>query len=181
MQRGLNKKLRAGTPRVNADLSVDVLGTDGQVIHAISPAALTGGGIGFVYERIVGLHYEALGYVVDYRSRLGYRDAGVDLVARRDAETRFVQCKCTLHRISPAAVEQLLYAASEFVLKNLAPGENRFDLVVPFVERTFPAPPPGARTLRNKAKDVFLRYNRTQHQVVLDVVEVPFPMPMPPG
>lgn len=117
-------------PCLNPDLSVSVTAEDGQLIHTIPSQALTGGGIGFLYERIVGLHYEQGGYTVEYRGHLGYLDAGIDLIARNDNQCRFVQCKFTLQSISRAKVEKLLFAASAFVMNNLGPHENYFDLAV---------------------------------------------------
>ena len=179
MQRGLSRLLMAGVPVVNADLSVEVLGPDGDRLHTIAPAALVGGGIGYLYERLVGLDYERQGYSVEYRSRLGYRDAGVDLVAKRANEARFIQCKCVLHAISPMNVERILFAASGFVRSNLGPVENHFDLVVPFEARAFP-PRSGrgrgrGRQAENKARASFLGYNGTQGRVRMHIREFQFP------
>lgn len=175
MQRGLSRLLMAGVPVVNADLSVDVLGPGGDRLHSIAPAALVGGGVGYLYERLVGLDYERQGYSVEYRSRLGYRDAGVDLIAKRANEIRFIQCKCVLHAISPMHVERILFAASEFVRSNLGPLENHFDLVVPFEGRAFPTRSSRGRRAENKARAAFLRYNGTQRRVRLHIREFPLP------
>lgn len=179
VQRGLSKKLKDGVPRLNPDLSVSVVNEDGQLIHTIPSQALTRGGIGFLYERIVGLHYEQRGYTVEYRGHLGYFDAGVDLVARNDKQFRFVQCKFTLQSMSRAKVEKLLFAASAFVKNNLGPHENHFDLAVLSEAIAFPVRKnkrKGSPTT-NPARNAFFRYNTTQSQVRLNIVEVPMDIP----
>jgi len=170
MQRGLNKKLMAGVPRLNPDLSVTVTAEDGSIAHVIPSNVLTKSGIGYLYERLVGLHYQRIGYCVEYRCHLGFRDRGVDLVARNQTECRFIQCKFTLQAMGAAKVESLLFAASSFVSENLEALENHFDLVVPSKKAAFPEG-------RRRAEQAFLRYNATQHKVHLNLVEVPIEVP----
>lgn len=170
MQRGLSKKLMEGVPQLNSDMSVTVTAHDGSIAHVIPSSALAQGGIGYLYERIVGLHYERIGYSVEYRCHLGFRDRGVDLVARNEMECRFIQCKFTLRSMSPSKVESLLFAASAFVQENLEQRKNHFDLAVPSKEAAFPA-------RRQTAQRAFFRYNATQHQVQLNIVEVPIEVP----
>lgn len=179
MQRGLSKILMAGVPRLNPDLSTTVTAEDGRVVHTIPPAALTQGGIGILYERLVGLHYEKNGYNVEYRSRLGYLDAGVDLIARNENECRFIQCKFRLQSMSRSTVESLLFAASRFVKNNLTPYENHFDLVVPFEAKAFPNRWNTKKTslIPNPARKAFLRYNTTQQKIRLHIVEIPLETP----
>lgn len=179
MQRGLNRKLMDGIPRINSDLSITVVTGNDKIVHAIPSSALTQGGIGYLYERIVGLHYEKIGYAVEYRSHLGYLDAGVDLIAKNDSECRFIQCKFTLQSMSRAKVEALLFSASTFVRYNLTPLANHFDLVVPSEAIAFPnrRNRKSANPLTNTAREAFLRYNATQHQVRLGIVEVPMEVP----
>jgi hypothetical protein len=169
----------AGIPRLNPDLSITVTAEDGQIVHAIPSSALTQGGIGYLYERLVGLHYERIGYAVEYRSHLGYLDAGVDLIARNESQCRFIQCKFTLQSMSRAKVEALLFAASTFVRRNLTPLANHFDLVVPSEAIAFPSrrSRKNAKPLTNTAREAFLRYNATQHQIRLGIVEVPMEVP----
>lgn len=170
MQSGLNKKLMTGVPKLNPDLSVTVLAEDGTIVHIIPANALIEGGIGCLYERVVGLHYEEIGYLVEYRCHLGFSDRGVDLVARRHNECRFIQCKFTLRPMSPARVESLLFSASSFVHENLGPIGNHFDLVVPVKRIAFPVE-------RRRAEQAFLRYNSTQRTIQLNLVEVPLEIP----
>lgn len=170
MQRGSSRKLMAGIPRINEDMSVTVVGSTGQAIHHLPAAALVGGGFGYVYERLVGLWYEAQGYRVEYRSHLGYLDGGVDLVADDPDNRHFVQCKLTFKPISPAKVEQLLHKASLLVSQNLLAKSCHFDLVVPSIAMAFPERAGGAA---NRAHQAFLHHNRVQRSVKLAVVEVP--------
>lgn len=137
---------------------------------------------GYVFERIAGLAYEARGYAVQYRMRLGFLDAGVDLLCEQGGELRFVQCKCTSGALSPARIERLLHAASNFVARHRGTGRKLyFDLAVPSRDRAFPT-----RTTRRSRRAVsssalasFERYNFTQSDVRLEVVEIPFDAPAP--
>lgn len=155
----------AGVPRLNSDMSVTVTAENGSVAHVLPAEALAGGGIGYFYERLVGLHYERAGYRVEYRSHLAFLDKGVDLVASSASERRFIQCKFTRRSIGVAKVERLLYGASTFVRDNLGLGKHHFDLVVPSRAIAFPE---GCR-----AERAFTRYNASQHHVRLNIVEVP--------
>lgn len=174
MQQGLSRKLRQGRPVLNADLSVSVYGKDGKLLCSIPAAALVGGGIGYLFERIVCLRYEELGYAVEERSCLGYVDRGVDLLANAPGERVFVQCKFTLQSMGPKKVEELLFAASSFVSENLCDGVNYFDLVVPSVALAFPV---GRGQRSSSARHAFVRHNRLQHKVKLRLIEVPMEMP----
>lgn len=50
--------------------------------------------IGRDYERFIGYNYETLGYDVEYTGAIeGFQDMGRDLIARRGAELRIIQCK----------------------------------------------------------------------------------------
>lgn len=174
VQQGLSGKLRQGRPVLNADLSVSVYDNDEKLICLLPAAALVGGGMGYFFERIVCLRYEELGYAVQERSCLGYLDRGVDLLASAPGERVFVQCKFALKSMGPKKVEELLYAASAFVMENLCDGANYFDLVVPSLTLAFPAKRgKGA----SSALHAFVRHNRLQHKVKLRLVEVPIELP----
>jgi hypothetical protein len=50
--------------------------------------------VGRDYERFIGYNYETLGYDVEYTGAIeGFQDMGRDLIARRGAELRIIQCK----------------------------------------------------------------------------------------
>jgi hypothetical protein len=148
--------------------------SDGAVSCVIPAAAFVGGGMGYFFERIACLHYESLGYEVQERSSLGFLDRGVDLIADSPGERVFVQCKFTLQSMGPKKVEELLYAASAFVSRNLCDGANYFDLVVPSLALAFPVRR-GKNT--SSARHAFVRHNRLQHTVKLRLVEVPIELP----
>lgn len=74
MKRGLSRLLREGVPVLNPDLSVSVYGDNGIGLHHLPASAFVGGGMGYLFERIVCLHYEARGYEVEQRASLGFRD-----------------------------------------------------------------------------------------------------------
>lgn len=178
--RGLSKRLAQGIPRLNSDMSVTIYGAGNEVIETLPAVMFTNGGIGYFYERVVGLNYERAGYAVEYRYRLGFLDRGVDLIARKPSEHRFVQCKFTLKSMPVAKVERLLAAASTFVAENLCQGQNHFDLVVPFEEVAFPVRKSRSRAKEkqvNAAKLAFQRYNTTQPWVRLHIVEIPVDVP----
>jgi Holliday junction resolvase-like predicted endonuclease len=175
MLRGMNRLLAAGHPRINPDLSVSVLDPLGNEVHRLPPMALTKGGIGYVYERVVCIHYANMGYAVSHRASLGYLDQGIDMVAERPGEKVFIQCKYTSQAFSPKKIETLLYAASRFIADNLGPQMNQFDLVVPNESIAFPPRKPG-RSAR-AARDVFMRHNRTQSLIRLRITEVPIDIP----
>ena len=171
--------LLSGTPCVHKDLSITILDPVGNTLHTIPPAALAGGGFGYVYERLVGIHYESQGFSVEYRSRLGYLDRGVDLVADRSDCRLFIQCKCSFVPFSPKKIEELLAKASLYVRENLVARRNSFLLVVPSIELAFPTPRPkrGKSFTPNRARHAFLRYNAMQPDVRLELVEVSISVP----
>ena len=168
-------------PRLNEDLSLAVIGADGGVLHSIPPSALASGGIGYVYERIVALEYEAEGYTVEQRSSLGYGDMGIDLTCDKPNERIFVQCKFGLKPFSVSKIEELLFKASKYVKSNTCAGANYFDLVIPNAQLAFPTPKKARIDSRhqNKAKFAFLRHNTLQAAITLRIREVPVPIAPP--
>lgn len=159
----------AGVPHLEANLDVSILSPLGTAVDRILRQELEPTGYGYVYERCVGLDYEARGFAVEYRFHLGFHDRGVDLLASSDHEIRFVQCKCTAAKANPARIEHMLYAASALVAERRSVGKRLFfDLSVPSVSRHFPQPRRG----ENRALVAFERYNLTQQAVRLTVREV---------
>lgn len=178
MLRGLSRSLRDGIPHLNSDLSVTVTSPDGFVLHSIPAAALTAGGIGYLYERIVALDYLARGYEVEQRSTLGFRDRGIDLVCENGTERIFVQCKFSLKPFSVKKVEDVLFKASGYIKQNLSTRKNYFDLVVNSDQLAFPLPKrPSTGKNVNKAKFAFLRHNAMQSNLLLRIQEVELPLP----
>lgn len=180
---GINRRLMAGPVLIGDDSVVRVLGPDGEVIDTFHSKDLSRGGWGAVYERCVGLHYEDLGYQVTYRgATLGYLDQGVDLVASRGQETRFIQCKFKRSSLGPTQVEWLLCKASTFVSRE-AKGRNQFfELVVPSINQAFPQRKAKRERSEIKPNSALLRllsYNNTQSQVKIVVTEYPLPVGTP--
>ena len=73
---------------------------------------------GCVYERFVGLHYEELGYDVEYRGlERGLLDQGIDLICKKANDCLCIQCKYYNRAFSVQEVEWILYKASSFFFK----------------------------------------------------------------
>lgn len=176
----LYKRLLAGRVSVTDTLFVEVVDRYGRLLEEIHPRELVGGGWGTVYERVVGQHYEDLGYRVDYRgARLGFRDQGVDLVACSDTEQRFVQCKFLLHTFSPQRVEQVLFKASALVKRSSQPGAI-FELAMPSLALAFPTRRTRTgREVPNRALARLLAANMQQARVRVIASEVPLPINAP--
>ncbi len=174
---GLNRRLMAGIPRVTPEHAVEIFDTSGQVIDTISASELTPSDFGAVYERLVGLHFEAEGYHVEYRgAKLGFNDHGVDLIARRTSETRFIQCKSTTRPMSRQQVEWILYKASTYI-DNHAHGQSQFfELVIPSIDQVFPTKigKQSGKAKPNPSRQRFLIHNQRQQQVRLVITEIPF-------
>ena len=178
MQQGLSRILRDGIPHLNSDLSITVKNPDGIVLHSIPAKALTAGGIGYLYERVVALDYAARGYEVEQRSSLGFRDRGIDLVCENATERIFVQCKFSLKPFSVKKVEDVLFKASGYIKQNLSTRKNYFDLVVNSDQIAFPLPKRSSTEKNvNKAKFAFLRHNAMQSNLLLRIQEVELPLP----
>jgi len=174
---GLNRRLMAGIPSISDNLIITITGPSGDVIDTIFPTELKRSDWGAVYERCVGLHYELLGYSVDYHgARLGYFDGGVDLIAVRDGETRFIQCKLKLSSaISKSQIEWILYKASSLLHKQAVGSRQIFELVVPSIQLAFPTKcaSRSGRTKPNLAMLAFLARNQVQDRVCLAITEIP--------
>jgi len=79
-----------------------------------------------------------------------------------------LQCKYKRKAFGTAEIEHLLYAASGFVATSIGSGRAFFDLAVP--DRAIAFPVKKGRASRGFL--AFDRYNRTQRQVQLCLVEV---------
>ncbi|MGZ2749049.1 restriction endonuclease [Burkholderia stagnalis] len=167
----------AGIPRVTPEHAVEVFNTSGQVIDTISADQLTPSDFGAVYERLVGLRFEAEGYHVEYRgATLGFNDQGVDLIARRASETRFIQCKSTTSPMSKQQVEWILYKASTYIDKHAHGQDQFFELVIPSIDKVFPTKlgKQSGKVRPNSSKQRFLIHNQRQQRVRLVITEIPF-------
>jgi hypothetical protein len=163
-------------PRAREVWIVDDLG---RALHVFGYDQLKGTAWGKLYERHVGLHYEALGYTVQYRGlRLGYFDSGIDLDCEGPDERLFIQCKFTSSRLGPQRIEQLLYSASGFLNRAYTGTRLNFALIVPSIRIAF-----GDTRSRNRGDAVgmrrFLYVNERQNRVRVRVVEVPMQFASP--
>jgi hypothetical protein len=176
----LYQRLLSGRIYICDNLFITVSDSNGVFLDKIHPRDLVGGGWGFVFERVVGQHYEDLGYKVEYRgARLGYLDQGIDLVATSPKEQRYIQCKFLLHGISPQEVHQILFKSSAYLLK-YAPKGSLFELVVPDISLAFPiVRNRTGREQPNMALKHFLAANKTQSQVRVTLSEIPMPVTNP--
>ncbi len=170
MTKGLAKRLLVSTPyRNDARRELVLVSCDTQTISSIPFSDLTPTDWGFVYERHVGVHYETLGYTVDYRGfRLGLFDSGIDLVAAKtDMPTCYVQCKATQKKFGKQAIETILYKGGNFISKDIAGMDG--------------PPPDFVLAVLDKDKNMsvynqhrFLRHNKTQSRTTLSILSLPW-------
>ncbi|QDJ57126.1 restriction endonuclease [Bordetella hinzii] len=127
----LGRALRSGHLVFDGEEKVLHIVRDGMALHSISYSSLSPSQWGYVYERHVGLQFEAEGYAVTYRGlQFGFVDNGVDLVLERDDETIYVQCKYTLgKRISANEVRWILHKADAYLAKQYQGHRLHFHLV----------------------------------------------------
>ncbi len=150
---------------------------NGKALHSISYASLSPSQWGYVYERHVGLQFEAEGYAVTYRGlQFGFVDSGVDLVLERDDETIYVQCKYTFgKRISANEVRWILHKADAYLAKQHQGRRLHFHLVVPDSERCFSSVKLrlNGTVKKHSTARYFEEHNNLQNRVRLKVAEVP--------
>ncbi|MBU9379011.1 restriction endonuclease [Burkholderia gladioli] len=133
--------------------------------------------MGYVYERHVGLQFEADGYAVTYRGlQSGFVDNGVDLILERDGEIIYVQCKyATVKRLNANHIRWILHKADAFLARQYQGHHLHFHLVVPNSKQCF-------SSIKLKLNGVvrtystaryFEEHNNLQNHVRLKVVEIP--------
>lgn len=123
------------------------------------------------------------GYKVEYSGlQLGFFDSGIDLIAIKESEALFVQCKYKKGRISKSAIEWILYKASAKLLRSSSFLRNKitFVLVVNNKDSAF------GRKVTEKSKrnlfsrtslsypllEYFLNHNNTQSRVSVAFREI---------
>lgn len=181
--RAANERLRLGRALRSGHLVFDSpnkmlhVVRDGKPLHSFSYASLSASQWGYVYERHVGLQFEAEGYAVTYQGlRFGFLDNGVDLVLERDSETIYVQCKYTLgKRISANEVRWILHKADAYLAKQYQGRPLHFHLVIPDLERCFSSVKLRLNGVVKKHSTArfFEEHNNLQNRIRLKVVEVP--------
>lgn len=173
----LGRALRSGNLVFDSEKKVLHVVHDGKALHSICYASLSPSQWGHVYERHVGLQFEAQGYAVTYRGlQFGFVDNGVDLVLERDDETIYVQCKYTLgKRISANEVRWILHKADTYLAKQYQGRQLHFHLVVPDSDRCFSSVKLrlNGSVKKHSTARYFEEHNNLQNRVRLKVVEVP--------
>ena len=173
----LGRALRSGHLVFDSANKVLHVVQDGKPLHSFSYASLSPSQWGYVYERHVGLHFEAEGYAVTYQGlQFGFLDNGVDLTLERDGETIYVQCKYTLgKRISANEVRWILHKADAYLAKQYQGRRLNFHLVVPDSERCFSSVKLRLNGIVKKHSTArfFEEHNNLQNRIRLKVVEVP--------
>jgi Holliday junction resolvase-like predicted endonuclease len=113
---GIAKYLKVGKIRINAsEKQIEI--ADRQII--ISYDKLMHADWGYVYEKFVGQILEEEGYEVIYQGlEKGWLDRGIDLIAIKNNELNFVQCKYVSGIISKNKIEWILFKASGILYEN---------------------------------------------------------------
>lgn len=173
--RGLGKRLLSGRIEVGQDIGVQVFAADGALIDSIAPGSMTVTDWGIVYERWVGLELEKEGWEVDYRGlSLGFYDGGVDLVAFREGNTRYLQCKFKSNSMGNQRIQNVLYAADRYLNDQPLSRGDTFELVVPSIAKAFPTKPrKNKQTKPNLAEQ---RFKAANNRITVKITEIPMPL-----
>lgn len=173
----LGRALRSGNLEFDGENEVLHVVLDGKALHSFPYASISPAQWGYVYERHVGLQFEAEGYTVTYRGlQFGFVDNGVDLDLERDGETTYVQCKYSLgKRLSANEIRWILHKADAFLAKQYQGRRLHFHLVVPDSDRCFSSVKLRLNGVVKKHSTAryFEEHNNLQNRVRLKVVEVP--------
>ncbi len=167
-----------GRPRLSAcETRVEIISPENRIEGQFAWPA-SGVELGFLYERCVGLHYEAEGYTVEYRGlSMGLFDGGIDLIARIDGiPPAFVQCKYGNKAHGRQRIEQILYKADQFFRRYPPIPGSRLVLAVPAISSAFSQKrkrtAAGAIKVTHPIADYFLAHNRRQNLVRLEILEL---------
>jgi hypothetical protein len=175
----LGRALRAGQLAFDSEAETLHVVRDGEPVHSFPYASLSPSHWGYVYERHVGLWFEAVGYQVAYRGlQFGFVDNGVDLVLERENETIYVQCKYALGQpLNINRIRWLMHKADAFLAKHYQGRPLHFHLIVPDVARCFSSAKMRINGVvqKHSAARYFEEHNNLQNRVRLKIVEVPMP------
>lgn len=179
--KGLGRRLRDGTPVVSqSDQIIRVVDAAGQTIHEIPFSTLAAFDWGYVYERHVGLYYEANGYHVEYNGlTMGFGDGGIDLVATKAGSLPcYIQCKFKRgNRIGRQEMEWILFKADQSLRKVIPTHCGRkavcFVLAVPSIPESFAGKKKkNGQAITYPVAEYFLAQNKRQHCVALEILEL---------
>ncbi len=129
---------------------------------------------GYVYERYVGMILEEEGYAIKFRGLAkGFLDNGIDIIAKKEGEDFFIQCKYIMkNKLGKQKIEWLLYKASSFLAKNYKGGKIHFWLVVPSIESAFNSKKDKNGMSYYPWAKYFLSKNYEQSKVILKIKEI---------
>lgn len=177
---GIAKFLKSGRIIINSNENkLELLGTEAFIYYE----NLSDSDWGFIYEKFVGQILEDEGYKVEYNGlNAGVFDKGIDLVAYKNGQVNFIQCKYVKTFLTKSRIEWILYRASKILKENSEryPKKICFMLIVNKKEKAF-----SKRKLKSfklNFTDVskveypmlqyFLDHNHIQHKVKLDFREI---------
>ncbi len=133
---------------------------------------------GYLYEKYVGQYFEEKGYSIEYVGLTkGFLDGGIDLIARANNKSYFIQCKYQIkNKLSKSKVENILHKAGNTISKMEHSRNDVFALVVPNKDSVFRKIKLTSNSLIAKYEfpvyDYFLSKNDTQSQIKLEILEV---------
>ena len=165
----IKKYLLKGIPKRNTDTQkLEIYSYDlNTLIYMNDFVQLSTADIGYAYERHVGLHYEKLGYKVEYRGmEKGFLDQGIDLICYNAKDILCIQCKYRNRAFSTQDIEWILYKSSSFFVKNLKKFDTKptFIIMVPKLNIAF----------YPKLTEYILSKNYTQNYVRIALKELDF-------
>lgn len=134
---------------------------------------------GYIYEKYVGQYFESIGYNVNYWGlEKGFNDGGIDIVAEREEEIYYIQCKHLINRtMGKSYIENILYKAGNTISKQNLSKKTTFALVIPSKEGCFSRERVDTSGIQNKYKytlaEYFLSKNNTQDYTRLEIIEIP--------
>ncbi|UJP65119.1 restriction endonuclease [Mongoliitalea daihaiensis] len=178
---GIAKYLKAGKIQINSnEQQIEI--ADKQLILPFD--RLKESDWGYVYEKYVGQVLEEEGFLVSYHGlEKGWLDSGLDLIATKDDQTYFIQCKYTRAKITKSRIEWILYKSSRMLLEKYKEQNKKlfFMLVVNNTDenftrrkpRNFNSNFPETSKVVYPVLQYFLDHKYTQDRVKLVFREIP--------
>lgn len=138
---------------------------------------------GAVYEKYVGQILESEGFEVKYNGlEKGFNDRGIDLIASRDNEYFFIQCKFLKGTISKSKIDRILYNASNLLHEEFKKHKKKlgFILIVNNIETSFSKRKPtnfhltfsDIEKVKYPILQYFLDHNYIQNKITLECREI---------
>lgn len=156
---GISKYLKIGRLKINSlERKVEISDSN----FCFSFDELRPSDWGYVYEKFVGQTLEDEGYFVQYQGlEKGMTDSGIDLIATKENQLNFIQCKFVNKHFSKSRIDWILYKSSNFLYERYNQHNRKiiFTLIVNKTESSFS---------RAKRKGFQLRFS--------DVSKVEYPL-----